>query len=104
MLVAFLEACDMGWAWAADHPDEAIAEIVAFAPALEAEKEAASLAVTFDYISTDETKANGFGYLSADRWQQTLDTYIAIGELPAGMTSAQVMDGSILAAAKRTNR
>jgi NitT/TauT family transport system substrate-binding protein len=104
MLVAFLEACDMGWAWAADHPDEAINEVVAYAPALEADKELASLKVTVDYIYTDETRENGFGYLSADRWQQTLDTYIAIGELPDGMTSDQVMDGRILAASARTKR
>ncbi len=103
-LVAFLQAADKGWAWVADNIDEAAALLAEYAPALNAEAEAASLRVAIpEYIYTDETKTAGFGNVSADRWQATLDTYTKLGEVPA-MKASDVHDGSILAAAKRTMR
>lgn len=104
VIVAYLEALDEGWAFAADNPEETVAILKEYAPALEADKERDSLVVTLDYIYTDETKTDGFANVSKARWQQTLDTYSRIGELSKPLTADDVFDGSILAAAKRSRR
>lgn len=104
-LIAFLEAVDRGWAYAADHPQESVDLMVTYSPALEADKEIASLKViTENYIYTQETKTNGFGNVSSERWQKTLDTYAAIGEIRDDIDAADVFDPSILQVAKRTKR
>ena len=104
-LAAYLEAVDAGWSYAADNPGEAIDIIVAYAPALSAEKERSALDVMLaEYIYTDETMEFGFANVSSERWQRTLDTYIAIGEIDPSMTSADVFDGRILDAVETTKR
>lgn len=105
MLIAFLEAVDMGWAFAADNPQRAMEIITSQIPALEPEKIMASLEIlTNEYLYSDETKAKGFGNISADRWQRTLDTYAAIGEIRDDLRAEDVMDGRILDAAERSRR
>jgi NitT/TauT family transport system substrate-binding protein len=104
-LAAFLEAVDRGWAFAVDNPEETVEILVSYAPALEADKELASLQVIVDsYIYSDETAAHGFGHISTDRWQQTLDTYVAIGEIGSDVTAEDVFDASVLEATNRTHR
>lgn len=104
-LVAFLEAVDQGWAFAADNPEAAIEALVSFSPALEADQELASLKViTADYIYSDETASAGFGNVSAERWQQTLDTYASIGEIRDDIEASDVFDDRVLSAAERTKR
>lgn len=101
----FLSAVSEGWAYAADNQEKAIEILVNYAPALEADKEAASLAVIVaDYIYTDETETQGFGNISADRWQKTLDSYAAIGEISADLKASDVFDDSILKMADRAKR
>ena len=105
MLVAFLEAVDQGWAFSADNPEQAIARVKAFAPALDTDSEIEALKlITTQYVYTDETAEHGFGNISAERWQQTLDTYAGLGEISADLTAADVLDASILDAAERTRR
>ena len=57
-----------------------------------------------EYIYTDETMEFGFANVSTDRWQRTLDTYIAIGEIDASMTAADVHDNRVLDAVETTKR
>lgn len=103
--VSLLEAIDRGWAYAADHPDEALDLLIAYAPALDRETEGGALAVTLsDYIYTEDTVANGFGDISVERWQKTLDTYASIGEIKDSLTADEVLDRRILDAAERTHR
>jgi NitT/TauT family transport system substrate-binding protein len=105
MLVKFLEACDKGWAYAADHPEEAIDMVASMSSAIEKDKELASLKVIVaDFIYTDETREHGFANISKDRWDATLQTYAKIGEIKSELTADDVFDGSILAAAQRTKR
>ncbi|MEW9834241.1 ABC transporter substrate-binding protein [Mesorhizobium marinum] len=106
MLVKFVEAADKGWAYAADHPDEASALIASMSDALDAGKEKDSLMVTVDqgFIYNDETKKYGFGNIEADRWQNTLDLYAKIGEIKPGMKAADVFDDRVLKASNRSNR
>ncbi|MDE2791522.1 MAG: ABC transporter substrate-binding protein [Paracoccaceae bacterium] len=105
LLAAYLEAVDAGWSFAADNPGEAIDILVAYAPALNPEKERAALDVMVsEYVFTDETMEYGFGNVSSERWQQTLDTYIAIGEIDSSMTHADVFDSRILDSVETTKR
>ena len=105
ILAAYLRAVDAGWSYAADNPDEAINILVDYAPALSFEKERSALGVMLaEYIYTDETMEFGFANVSTDRWQRTLDTYIAIGEIDASMTAADVHDNRVLDAVETTKR
>ncbi len=105
LLAAYVEGVDAGWSFAADNPDQAIDILVNYAPALDPEKQRAALDVMIsEYIYTDETKEFGFGNVSSDRWQQTLDTYIAIGEIDSSMTHADVFDSRILDSVETTKR
>lgn len=105
MLTAFLEGCDLGWAYTADHREEAVEIVRAKAPALDSALEAASLKITLDeYIYNDVTRENGFGYVSKELWSDTLKTYAALGFIDGELTADDVFDGSILASAKRTKR
>jgi NitT/TauT family transport system substrate-binding protein len=103
-MVNYLEGLDEGWAYVADNPDEAVQLVKEYAPAIEEDKERASLDVILGYIYTEETKTEGFANISRRRWQQALDAYSKIGELPKPLTAADVFDASILEAAKRTKR
>lgn len=101
-LEAFLGAVDRGWAWVADNRDEALAILLDYAPALQADREAPALGIIIDdYIYTDETATNGFGHVSAARWQDTLDRYAKLGEISADITAADVHTGAILDAVER---
>ncbi len=105
LLAAYVKAVDAGWSFAADNPGEAIDILVAYAPALKPEKERAALDVMIsEYIYTDETKEFGFGNVSSDRWQQTLDTYIGIGEIDSSMTAADVFDSRVLDSIETSKR
>lgn len=105
ILVSFLEAVDRGWAFVADNPDAAVEIMVQQIPELEAESLKATLQILVDeYVYTEETKDHGFGNVSADRWQETLNTYAAIGEISEELTAADVMDSRILETSTRTNR
>jgi len=105
MLVAFMEAADEGWAFAADNPAEAVALMQRYAPALGTEATLQSLQTLIaDFVYTDETASHGFGYISSERWQRTLDTYAGIGEISEDLTSANVFDSRVLEEATRTHR
>lgn len=105
MLVKFLEACDKGWAYAADHPEEAVDMVASMSSAIEKDKELASLKVIVkDFIYSDDTREHGFANISKDRWNTTLQTYARIGEVKSDLTVDSVFDDRILKAAQRTKR
>ncbi|GAA4111062.1 ABC transporter substrate-binding protein [Aminobacter aganoensis] len=105
MLAKFLEACDKGWAYAADNPEEAIDMVASMSSAIEKDKELASLKVIVaDFIYTDETREHGFANISKDRWNATLQTYARIGEIKPELTADDVFDDRVLVAAQRTKR
>ncbi len=102
---AFMRAVDKGWAWVADNQQETVRMLIEYAPALQADREAPALdMIVTEYIYTDETATEGFGNVSADRWQETLNRYAKLGEISADLKAADVHDGSILATVERTKR
>ncbi len=102
---AFLKAVDKAWAWVADNQDESVELMIAFAPALQANREGPALKIIIDeFVYTDETANMGFGNVSAERWQQALDRYAKLGEISAELKAADIHDGSILEAVERTKR
>lgn len=105
MLVKFLEACDKGWAYTADHPEEAVDMVASMSSAIEKDKELAALKVIVgDFIYSEDTREHGFGNISKDRWNATLQTYAKIGEVKPDLTADSVFDDRILKAAQRTKR
>lgn len=106
MLAAFLEAVDMGWDYAADHPEEAMSLVAKHNEALNQANEIAAFetALAGGFIYNEDTVEFGFGNIDAERWQRTLDLYAEIGEIRADLTAEDVFDASILALADRTKR
>lgn len=106
MLVAYLEAVDEGWAYVIDNPEAAADALVAAVPALDRDGELAAIKIMAGegFIYNDETVEHGFGNVSPTRWQETLDIYAKIGEISGDLTSADVLDTSILDAATRSHR
>lgn len=106
MLAAFLEAVDMGWNYAADHPEEAISFVAKHNQALNQADEVAALKTALEggFIYNGDTAELGFGNIDSERWQRTLDLYAEIGEVRADLTAEDVFDGSILELADRTKR
>ena len=106
MLIAFLEAVDKGWSYAADHPEEAISYVAEMNEALNQANEVEALKVSLDggFIYNDETLEYGFGNVDPDRWQRTLDLFAAIGEIDDSLTADDVLDNRVLDAAMRTKR
>lgn len=106
MLAAFLEAVDLGWSYAADHPEEAISYVFKHNQALNQDDEVAALKVALEggFIYNEDTATHGFGNIDAERWQRTLDLYAEIGEITPELTANDVFDPSILALAQRTKR
>ena len=105
-LVAFLEAVDKGWAYAAENPEEAVELLGNVAEGLRPDAELAALGVMLDggYIYNDDTKQYGFANVSSERWQNTLDLYAKIGEISDELDAADVFDGTILGKSKLTKR
>lgn len=105
MLVAFMEAVDEGWAFAADHPEEATDILVSVVPALDHDNELATLKViTAQYIYTPATQEHGFGHVSSQNWEDMLATYAGLSEISDSIEVSDLFDPSILDAAERTHR
>lgn len=106
MLVNFLEAVDLGWKYAAEHPTDTIEMVASMAEGLDKKKELASLEAILSggYIYNEETLEHGFGNIDSDRWRRTLELYQKIGEIGPGVTVDSVFDDRVLKAADRTKR
>jgi NitT/TauT family transport system substrate-binding protein len=74
VVAGFVKASIRGYAYALEHPEEAVDSLLKRSPSLKREVEVAKLKATARLLETPQTKANGVGYSSKERWNdaQTL--------------------------------
>lgn len=105
LLARFLTACDKGWSYAADNRAEAVDLVMSFAPALDRQLETEALDLILNkYVFNEDTMKDGFGFISKDRWNKTLETYASLEFVKQGITADDVFDGSILSKVSTTRR
>jgi NitT/TauT family transport system substrate-binding protein len=100
VLVRFLAASAKGWAYAAEHPDEAVDLVLKAAPALSRPLELQTWKNEIPYMSSPLTKEHGFGYMEPKVWKAISDTYYGLKQIPRGVAPSEVMTNEIVEAAK----
>ena len=96
MLVNFLAASAKGWEWAADHPDESVDIVLKYARDLKRDLEIATWKRETPFLWSDRTKANGWGWMEPQVWDDAIKVYADLGLLKAPITSADTMTQDIL--------
>jgi NitT/TauT family transport system substrate-binding protein len=98
LLADFLSATARGWAYAAQHPDEAVGDVLKLYPGLNRQSELASLKVlTGQFMTSPDTAAHGWGAMNPSVWQQQLDMWKQLNQFHGAAPSlSQVMTTSVL--------
>lgn len=100
VLVRFLSASGRGWAYAAEHPDEAVDWVLKAAPALSRPLELQTWKNEIPYMSSAMTKEHGLGYMDPKVWKTISDTYYGLKQIPREVAPSEVMTNDIVEAAK----
>lgn len=100
VLVRFLSASGRGWAYAAEHPDEAVDIVLKAAPALSRPLELQTWKNEIPYMSSPLTKQHGLGYMDPKVWKAISDTYYGLKQIPQEVAPSDVMTNEIVEAAK----
>jgi NitT/TauT family transport system substrate-binding protein len=100
VLVRFLSASGRGWAYAAEHPDEAVDWVLKAAPALSRPLELQTWKNEIPYMSSALTKEHGLGYMDPKVWKAISDTYYGLKQIPREVSPSEVMTNEIVEAAK----
>ena len=97
LLVRFLRATARGWHVCRTQPDRAIDYLMKDYPQLNREDERAALAIKLQCALDDETVANGWGTMSAERWQQQITQFDQLGQFSGHVPMVnEVMTTAIL--------
>jgi NitT/TauT family transport system substrate-binding protein len=100
VLVRFLSASGRGWAYAAQHPEEAVDLVLKAAPALSRPLELQTWKNEIPYMSSAMTKEHGLGYMDPKVWKTISDTYYGLKQIPREVSPSEVMTNEIVEAAK----
>src|SRR5215469_1316472 len=100
VLVRFLSASARGWAYAAEHPDEAVDWVIKAAPALSRPLELQTWKNEIPYLSSPQTKQHGLGFMDPNVWKAISDTYFGLKQIPQEVRPAEVMTNEIVEMAK----
>ncbi len=98
-LAAFIAATGKGWAWVSENPQQAVEFLTTRFPNLNAEAEKRAVGVILEYVFNEETKANGWGAMSAENWANQIQIYADLGQFKNSVPSVDdVMTTTILEA------
>jgi NitT/TauT family transport system substrate-binding protein len=96
---AYVRATAKGWLWAHDNLDEAVDLLVKAHPSLDRAGEMAGAKVLMTLMFNDDTKANGWGTMTPQRWQEQLDLFDQLGQFKGKKpTVDQIMTDEVLKA------
>jgi NitT/TauT family transport system substrate-binding protein len=97
MLVKFVRATARGWHFCKTQPDQAVDFLLKEYPQLNRNDERAALGITLTYALDDETRSNGWGTMTAERWQQQITQFEQLGQFTAHVpTVGDLMTTAIL--------
>lgn len=89
VLAGFVRAASKGWAYAYDNPEKAVDLLVKEYPNLVKADEMITAPITLDYVFTDRTKSGGWGTFDPANWQEQINLFDSLGQLPAGKPSLE---------------
>jgi NitT/TauT family transport system substrate-binding protein len=100
VLTRYTAGAAKGWLYAKDHPDEAVDFVLKHASGLEREMEVPTWKVSIPYLSSSDTKQQGWGYMDPQVWANLSDTYHALDQIPRKVAPEEIMTNEIVLAAK----
>lgn len=104
-LAKFLDAAARGWGYAKDHPEEAVDILVSEYPNLDKEAEMKAAPMVLGFSFGDITKANGWGQMTKQNWQEQIDIYAQLDQFKGDTpTVDEVMTLEILDMTEATRK
>jgi NitT/TauT family transport system substrate-binding protein len=100
VLTRYTAGAAKGWLYAKDHPDEAVDFVLKHASGLEREMEVPTWKISIPYLSSNDTKQQGWGYMDPQVWANLSDTYHALDQIPRKVAPEEIMTNEIVLAAK----
>ena len=89
-LAGFVRATLKSYQYALQHPEEAIASLKKVSPSIKPEVELEKLKATAPLLVSADTKANGIGYSSKERWKAAQDLMLQYGGLTKGVDDVSI--------------
>jgi NitT/TauT family transport system substrate-binding protein len=96
-LTSFVAGSSKGWAYAADHPDEATDITLKYGKDLKRDLELQTWKLEAPFMWSDATRAQGWGWMDAQVWDEAIKVYTDLGLTKNPITSADAMTQDILA-------
>lgn len=98
LLASYLAATARGWQYAAQHPDEAVTDVMKLYSGLNRSEQIASLKVlTSEFMGSADTAAHGWGAMDSAVWQQQITMWNQLGQFHNGAPALdKVMTTSVL--------
>ncbi len=88
---AFLNGVYRGFAYAYENPEEAVDIMLKYAPTLERDVIEAQFQLDKSAVLTEDVLANGYGYISADQMERTIDVISNSYDLTENVPTAEEM-------------
>ena len=96
VMTSFLSASAKGWAYAADHQEEATDITLKYGQDLKRDLELQTWKLEAPFMWSDTTKEKGWGWMDTQVWDEAIKTYADLGLLKNPITSADAMTQDIL--------
>jgi NitT/TauT family transport system substrate-binding protein len=96
-LAGFIRAAARGWGWVYENREAAVDFLVKRYPNLDRAAELQAVGPIMDYTFNAATKAQGWGQMERQKWQDQIDTYASLGQFKGTVpTVDEVMTTSVL--------
>ncbi len=96
VMTSFLSESAKGWAYAADHQEEATDITLKYGKDLKRDLELQTWKLEAPFMWSDTTKEKGWGWMDTQVWDEAINTYSDLGLLKNPITSADAMTQDIL--------
>lgn len=100
-ITAAIRAISRGWGAVYENPQAGVDALVERYPNLDKDSEMKAVDLVLGFSFNDKTKAGGWGIMTADNWQEQIDTYNSLEQFTNGAPNvADIMTLDILEATK----
>ncbi|WP_299471959.1 ABC transporter substrate-binding protein [uncultured Roseibium sp.] len=100
-ITAAIRAISKGWGAAYEDPTAGVNALVERYPNLDKDSEMKAVDLVLGFSFNDKTKAGGWGIMTAENWQEQIDTYDSLGQFTEGAPKlSDIMTLDILEATK----
>ena len=100
VLARFVAASSKGWLYAAQHPDEAVDDVMKATTGLDGGLELETWKNEIPYMYSSLTKQAGWGAMDPGVWTTISDTYHRLKQIPQPVPATDVMTTEIVELAK----